>query len=587
MTCVKNSPADKNGNKRKRLPELLSPCGSPESLDAAIIGGADAVYLGGSAFNARMNARNFGDDAIREAISRCHASGVRVYVTLNTLVYDREMNDALRYAALLYEAGADALIVTDTGLASLIRSYMPSFPLHASTQASGHSAAAAAALHELGFSRMVCARELSAENIKVLVNNSPLEIEMFIHGALCVSHSGQCLLSSVMGGRSGNRGECAQPCRLSYNGGYPLSLRDACLAPHIPEIVDSGVASLKIEGRMKPPEYVYEVTAIYRRLIDENRFASPAELTRLAAVFSRSGFTDGYYKRKINSSMLGVRSERDKAATGSVKTVFRRVPRSSDVIITEERKALLPAEIKKNRLKSFTGHHKNTARFASAEQIAGGSFFDIVYLPLGCYKKTADNVTGVVLPAVITDLETEETGNMLKNAYDAGARYALAGNIGHISLARRYGFIIRGDFRLNIYNCFNAAVYSSLDGVILSPELTLPQIRDIDACTGELQERKGVIVYGRLPIMLLEKPVGASVLRDRKNTCFPVMQSGGRDILLNSVPVYMADKADALDRAGIDERHFMFTVEKCSEAAAVVEAYKKGSPPQGNVKRIK
>jgi putative protease len=144
MTCVKNSPA---GSKRKKLPELLSPCGSPESLDAAILGGADAVYLGGSAFNARMNARNFSDDALREAISRCHTSGVRVYVTLNTLIYDREMNDALRYAAFLYEAGTDALIVTDLGLTSLIRSYMPSFPLHASTQASGHSAAAAGALH--------------------------------------------------------------------------------------------------------------------------------------------------------------------------------------------------------------------------------------------------------------------------------------------------------------------------------------------------------------------------------------------------------------------------------------------------------
>jgi putative protease len=141
-----------------------------------------------------MNARNFSDNAVSEAIKRCHASGVRVYVTLNTLVTDREMNDALRYAAHLYEAGADALIVTDPGLTSLIRGYMPAFPLHASTQASGHSADAAAALLDLGFSRMVCARELSSENIKILVNNSPIEIEMFVHGALCVSHSGQCPL---------------------------------------------------------------------------------------------------------------------------------------------------------------------------------------------------------------------------------------------------------------------------------------------------------------------------------------------------------------------------------------------------------
>jgi putative protease len=285
--------------------------------------------------------------------------------------------------------------------------------------------------------------------------------------------------------------------------------------------------------------------------------------------------------------MLGVRSERDKASTSSVVTEFRRSPRSFEVINTEERKVPPLVKIEKNKLRPFTGS-KNTARFASAEQIAGGSFFDIIYLPLGRYKKTADNVTGVVLPAVITDLETVETCNMLKNAYAAGARYALAGNIGHIPLAQRYGFIVRGDFRLNIYNSFTLAVYSSLDGVILSPELTLPQIRDIGTRSeGSAGLRKGVIVYGRLPLMLLEKPVGNTVLRDRKNTCFPVIESGGRDILLNSVPVYMADKSDALDLAGINERHFMFTVETRREAAAVVEAYKKGAPPSGNVKRIK
>ncbi|MHB1153096.1 MAG: U32 family peptidase [Eubacteriales bacterium] len=597
MTCVKKTPEDKNGISVKRLPELLAPCGSAESLDAAILGGADAVYLGGTAFNARINARNFSSDALRDAVIRCHASGVKVYITLNTQIYDREMNDALRYAAFLYEAGADALIVADLGLVSLIRRYIPGIPLHASTQVSGHSAAAAAALSKLGFSRMVCARELSAENIRELVKNSPLEIEMFVHGALCVSHSGQCLLSYVMGGRSGNRGECAQPCRLSYNGTYPLSLRDACLAPHIPEIIDSGVVSLKIEGRMKPPEYVYEVTSVYRRLIDANRSASADELKRLSSVFSRSGFTDGYYKNKITGMMLGVRSERDKAATSSVKTGFKCVDRSFDVIRIQERRADIPVKIEIARIKpNSAGQPRNTARFATADQITGGSFFEIVYLPLGCYQKTADNVNGVVLPAVITDLETEETVRQLKKAFDNGARYALAGNIGHIESAQNIGFTVFGDFRLNIFNSFSAAVYASLGGVILSPELTLPQIRDINIA-GEnscalaqkvaCMKKKGVIVYGRLPVMLLEKPVGAAVLRDRTNACFPVIQSAGRELLLNSVPVYMADKIESLDRSGINDRHFMFTSESRREAAAVVEAYKNGASPSGHVKRIK
>ncbi len=593
MTCVKDS----REGKTVKLPELLAPCGSPASVDAAILGGADAVYLGGAAFNARINARNFGDAALREAVVRCHSSGVRVYCTLNTQIYDREMNDALRYAAFLYEAGTDALIVADLGLASLLRRCLPGIPLHASTQASGHSAAAACALADLGFSRMVCARELSAENIARLVRDSPIETEMFVHGALCVSHSGQCLLSYVMGGRSGNRGECAQPCRLSYNGSYPLSLRDVCLAGHIPEIIAGGITSLKIEGRMKSPEYVYEVTAAYRRLIDSGRSASPDELKKLSSVFSRSGFTDGYYKKKTDAGMLGVRSERDKAETNAHKTQFRSVGRVYEVIPEEKREVRLPDKPAKNAVKPNPVFiPRLTARFESADRIAGGGFFEVVYLPLEYYKKTAENVTGVVLPAVITDGETGDILRLLQKAFDAGARHALAGNIGHIGIALNTGFTVTGDFRLNIFNSFTAAVFSSLDGVILSPELTLPQIRDINipentdgvpGTAGAVYKRKGVIVYGRLPLMLLEKPVGTAALRDRTNTVFPVIKSAGRDILLNSVPVYMADKMSLLDRSGVDDRHFMFTTESRREAAAVVEAYKRGDAPRGNVRRIR
>lgn len=586
MICGKNIREDNNTASGKK-PELLAPCGSAESLEAAIDGGADAVYLGGPLFNARINARNFNDGEVKNAIGRCHDSGVFVYITLNTQIYDKEMDAALRYAAFLYEAGADALIVSDLGLASLLRRYIP-VTLHASTQASGHSAAAASALFEIGFSRMVCARELSAENIKRLVENSPIEIEMFIHGALCVSHSGQCLLSYVMGGRSGNRGECAQPCRLPYNGGYPLSLRDICLAEHIPEITRSGVASLKIEGRMKSPEYVYEVTSLYRRLIDSDRAASPDEIARISSVFSRSGFTDGYYKNKISGFMLGVRSTSDKAATKTIKTEFHKVRNAADVIRTEERRADLPDNIEPCKKFIPALKPRNTARFASPEQITG-KLFDIVYLPLECYKKTAENVTGVILPAVIADSEYEGVCRMMQKAFHDGAEYALAGNIGHIKTAGSFGFTVIGDFRLNIFNSFTAMHYASLSGILLSPELTLPQIRDIGFCSKKQGEtpRKGVIVYGRLPVMLLEKPVGARMLRDRTKTCFPIMHSAGRDILYNSVPVYMLDKTDLLDRSGVDDRHFIFTVESRKEAASVIEAYKNGRPPAGNVKRIK
>ena len=204
---------------RRKLPELLSPAGSPEALEAAFLAGADAVYLGGSRFNARINAHNFGPAELREAVTHAHRMGGRVYLTLNTLLWDRELTDALAAAYEAAEAGVDALIVADLGAAALIRRSLPSLPIHASTQLSGHNASVGWVLADFGFSRFVIARETSFTDLAAAVRNNPLEVEVFIHGALCVSHSGQCLFSSLVGGRSGNRGECAQPCRLPYGCG--------------------------------------------------------------------------------------------------------------------------------------------------------------------------------------------------------------------------------------------------------------------------------------------------------------------------------------------------------------------------------
>ncbi|MBR5314755.1 MAG: U32 family peptidase, partial [Clostridia bacterium] len=299
----------------KKLPELLAPVGSEETLGAAIKAGADAVYLGGKLYNARMNAKNFDSDGIKRAVELCHSNGVRLYITLNTLIYDRNFKDALKYAEELYKSGVDALITADVGLSRTIKKELPDFELHASTQMTGHNVAAAEYLAEMGFSRMVCAREMSKNDINELVKKSPIEIEMFIHGAMCVCQSGQCLMSSFIGNRSGNRGECAQPCRLPYNNGYPISLKDMCLANHVKELIDMGVASLKIEGRMKSPSYVYSVVSTYRKLLDENRNATPKEIEKLASVFSRGGFSDGYFVGKIDNNMLGIRSSTDKEAT--------------------------------------------------------------------------------------------------------------------------------------------------------------------------------------------------------------------------------------------------------------------------------
>ncbi|MBQ9735183.1 MAG: U32 family peptidase [Clostridia bacterium] len=331
-------------NRKAILPELLAPAGSEEALLAACAAGADAAYLGVAegVSNARTLAENFTREQLLRLIPLAHAHGVRIYVTLNTLVYDREMPALLDLARFLYEAGADALIVADLGLARALREALPDLPLHASTQAFTHSARGVRALSALGFSRVVLARELSEANIREATKSTPAETEIFLHGALCVSHSGQCLFSSLVGGRSGNRGACAQPCRLPYGEGYPLSLKDYCLARHIPALIDSGVASLKIEGRMKSPAYVYGVTRIYRRLLDERRAATDAEMEALARIFSRDGFTDGYFTGDL-SHMGGVRRAEDKAASREESTVppLAPVPLHIEAAIRANRPAAL------------------------------------------------------------------------------------------------------------------------------------------------------------------------------------------------------------------------------------------------------
>ena len=300
--------------RREELPELLCPAGDMESLYAAVEGGADAVYVGGVRFGARAFAKNFDIEALTLAVRYCHLHSVKLFVTVNTLLFDRELAEALEYCRRLYSIGVDAVICQDLGLIAAIRELLPELEIHASTQLSVNNSLGADIAYSLGCRRVVLARELSLRDIRSAVDNSRAEIEVFLHGALCVCHSGQCLFSSLVGGRSGNRGECAQPCRLPYKEGYQLSLRDLALAEHIPELIDSGVSSLKIEGRMKSPAYVFAVTKVYRRLLDEKRRASGKEMKLLAAVFSRGGFTDGYLTGRL-AGMTGVRSDRDKEAS--------------------------------------------------------------------------------------------------------------------------------------------------------------------------------------------------------------------------------------------------------------------------------
>ncbi len=298
--------------------ELLSPAGSPEGVIAAVQNGADAVYMGMGNFNARRGAKNFTDEEFVKAVRYCHVRGCKVYVTLNTLVNDREMHDAVAAAKIASDAGADGLIVQDLGMSYAIRCALPDIPLHASTQMSLHNLAGVEAAAEMGMTRAVLARELSFEQIRFITQNASIETEVFVHGALCFCHSGQCYMSSLIGRRSGNRGLCAQPCRLQYSLGgrmddYPLSLKDNCLVEQIRRLEEAGVASLKIEGRMKRPEYTGIVTGVYAKALREQRNPEKEEMELLEKTFSRQGFTQGYFiGDKLD--MFGVREEPDKDA---------------------------------------------------------------------------------------------------------------------------------------------------------------------------------------------------------------------------------------------------------------------------------
>lgn len=299
--------------------ELLAPAGSMEALRAAVCNGADAVYLGADTFNARINARNFSAADLQEAVVYCHVRGVKVHLTLNTLVLDREMPRAAELIRLAASCGVDAFIVQDLGMVSLCRQLAPDVPIHASTQMSIHSLEGVLEAAALGCSRVVLARELPAEEIAHICKKSPVEIEVFVHGALCMCYSGQCYLSSVIGRRSGNRGQCAQPCRLPYGYGrfestrYPLSLKDNCLVGELDELQRMGVASIKIEGRMKRPEYVAIVTRAYRTVLNGGKLM-PSDLQELETAFSRQGFTDGYFRGQTGSDMFGRRQEGEDTA---------------------------------------------------------------------------------------------------------------------------------------------------------------------------------------------------------------------------------------------------------------------------------
>ena len=344
--------------------EILSPVGSFEMLEAAVKSGADAVYLGAKDFSARRNAQNFTKEEMKKAVEYCHVRGVKTYLTLNILLKDNELEKAFLLARDAYNMGIDGIIVQDLGFAKILKDYLPELPLHASTQMSVHSKSALPLLKQLGFTQVVVSREMSKNDLEEFCREAEkynITVEVFVHGALCMCVSGQCLLSAFLGSRSGNRGLCAGPCRLPFKvkggTGYDLSLKDLSLLEYITELYGMGVRSFKIEGRMKRPEYVAAATYACKQALYEGSVEKNLNET-LQNVFSRSGFTSGYYQNELGKEMFGIRTKEDVISADKAFPLLHELYR-------KERKSVavtIKAEVLKNKPISLTlSDGKNTA----------------------------------------------------------------------------------------------------------------------------------------------------------------------------------------------------------------------------------
>lgn len=673
------------------LSEILAPAGSFESVTAAVRSGANAVYLGGKAFNARRNASNFSEEELAEAVQYCHKRNVKVYMTLNTLVADNELESAYEAIECACRIGADALILQDLGLAAIVRRVSPSMPVHASTQMSVQSIEGIKILSSLGFCRAVVPRELSEKEIINISSQTETELEAFVHGALCMCVSGQCLMSSVLGSRSGNRGLCAQPCRLPFGvnakGGSNLSLKDLSLVDELERMKNAGVCSFKIEGRMKRPEYVAAaVTACKNSL---NNINDKKISDSLQAVFSRSGFTKGYFEGKLGKEMFGTRRKEDvESASGVLKELSRlyekenplipvefhltfrkntplrltasalgktvcvgseicpevalNKPLSEDELVSRlskcggtqfyiknigtdfeeglnvaasalnslRRDALAKLEnaFCENTEKEFLDYkytfNKYTsdkaalrARFLNENQIPGSlDGIASVILPLDVSFETIEKLrkagveTVAEIPCAVFS-NSEKYINRLIELKAHGLDLACASNPDGIGIAKKADIPFISGFGMNIFNSVAIDELQKLGArdCLVSCELPLNAVSKLG---GSLP--RGIFAYGRIPLMLTRNcPVknkltcaecrGQSVLVDRMGVEFPVVCGNGCSVILNSRPLWLADKKH--DIKNVDYALLYFTTESKNECEEVISAYQNGSAPLGEFTR--
>ena len=672
--------------------ELLSPAGSREAVTAAVQSGADAVYLGFGDYNARRNAKNFTREQLVETVEYCHVRGVKVYLTLNTLLSDAELPGAAKEVAFASDAGVDAVLVQDLGVLDLVRRTAPDLPIHASTQMSVMNLDGVKRAADLGCTRAVLARELPMSQIAHICAHSPIEIETFAHGAQCMCYSGQCFFSSVIGTRSGNRGLCAQPCRLNYGWGDRadkalLSLKDMSLAGHLRELDEIGVTCVKLEGRMKRPEYVSVVTGIYSAAIREGREPTREELEQLRRAFSRQGFSDGYFTDHTGGHMFGTRQEeqepkelfaaaraeygrehqrvgltgsltmktgeplafsvsdglRTAAAEGAApQTALKRstTPQEAEerlkktggtpyyfesIDVNSDEGLMIPAAVlnalRRDALDALTAVRgaKPVRRSLPFVPVAGDEGRSqakpvftvaihsprqltnallerrpaVVYLPLETAVQVKDQIVrmsglgiepSVIIPRVLWDREVPAVERQLNALKEAGVQSVLVTNLGGIDLAKRTGLRMRGDFGLEVYNAECARMYGDLglESVTLSFEQKLARVRE--------QKKplpSELVVYGRLPLMITENCIyqardgkckkgceAKQAILDRRRARFPVLRAYGcRNEIFNSLPLWLADKAAELERAGLWALRLNFVLEQPGECVDILDAY--------------
>lgn len=678
--------------------EILAPAGNLDSLLAGIHSGADAVYFGYGELNARRNAKNFDEQSLAEASRLCKERGVKMHMTVNTMVYDREYDEVLRTLEIACKYGIDALIVQDLGVAKIVREAAPEMKMHASTQLTVHNVSGAWQVKELGFSRVVLAREMSREEILQVTTQVPVETEVFVHGALCMCVSGQCYMSSVIGERSGNRGLCAQPCRLPFasgrkgDSGYALSLKDLSLADRVKELMALGVDSFKIEGRMKRPEYVAAAVSQFKEAVR----GAQADMDLMAAVFSRSGFTKGYFDAKLGQEMFGTRQKEDVLASQKVlkklsdmasKDVARvgvdfaftmkeneptvlsasdgeghivqaqgeipqqalKAPTTEELVWRSLEKTggtfyylnslicdlgdglIYPASqlnsLRREALDKLTQlrgeiheipFHKPEKQpvpkhigiqgeklplRAAVREIAQitermGEVCELISVPLDELLKNKNNLPKEIIPKISVSMPRVVFGDdekylseRLAECKHLGIEHLSTGNLGGVYLGKKMGFVLHGEFGLNIANAGCLAEYErlGLSDCLLSFELSLARAR---AVGGTLP--RGLLIYGKLPLMVTRNcPIrlsgckdckGFGTLTDRKKEVFEVRCTGRRySEIFNSKPVYLADKMGEVN--GIYYGLLSFTSEGAKQVDRILLRYTQTHEPMENITR--